>query len=120
MATVISNPLVSPRETSRLLASRIDLVARIDSSRVYASVPKSDNLENGFKDVTFVELARAVDKASWWLDSHLGNNHDPFEYFAYLGPRDLRYVVMIIAGIKTGRKVRPTASQVPSKTTWKR
>ena len=110
MASVTFSLPALPTEITRLLASRIDFLARTDSTRVYASIPKYDDPKDGFRDVTYAELAKAIDRASWWLDSRLARSHGEFECFAYFGPRDLRYVAMIIAGIKTGRKVKDPRS----------
>jgi hypothetical protein len=109
---VMANPSPPdlPEDPSRLLASRVDHYARLNGSRVYASIPRSDHLEDGFQDITYTQLAGAIDQASWWLDTHLGKEHERFECFAYFGPRDLRYVALIIAGIKTGRMARITQS----------
>ena len=91
---------------TNLLAARIDHYAQKEPNRIYASVPKSDNLDDGFRDITYRDLARAINKACWWLDTRLLQVQDTsFPTFAYSGSRDLRYIALFIAGIKTGRKV---------------
>ncbi len=49
----------------RLLPTIIDSYAEQKPGRVYASIPVSnDDLSLGFKDISYLEFARAIDKAS--------------------------------------------------------
>lgn len=95
-----------PKDRSRLLAARIDLYAQQDGSRTYAAIPETDDVRHGFRDITWAEFAQAIDQAAWWLDATLGTRTNEFECFAYLGARDLRYIALTVAAVKTGRKVK--------------
>ena len=44
----------------------------------------------------------------WWLDEALDKAGKEVCTFAYFGPTDLRYVMFVLAGMKTGRKVSDT------------
>lgn len=88
----------------RLIPAIIDDHAGSQPDRVYAAVPvDQDNLNRGYKDITYKHFARAVDAASHWLDDTLGKSNGNFETFIYLGARDLRYAIMALAAAKTGR-----------------
>ncbi|KAG9666459.1 acetyl-CoA synthetase-like protein, partial [Aureobasidium melanogenum] len=96
----------SPEFGTRLLPTLIDDIATTTPNRVYASVPRDDtDISKGFKDITYAELARAVDALSWWLDETLGKADGTFSTFAYFGPRDLGYAIVVVAAAKVGRKV---------------
>ena len=98
-----------PSLVPRLIAARVDFFGEHEPQRCYASIPHaSGRLEDGFRDITYQMLALAIDKAAWWLDSVLSSTQTSVspETFAYSGPNDLRYPVLAVAGIKTGRKVR--------------
>ncbi|KAG9944022.1 acetyl-CoA synthetase-like protein, partial [Aureobasidium melanogenum] len=96
----------SPEYGTRLLPTLIDEIATTTPNHVYASVPKDDaDLSKGFRNVTYVEFARAIDALSWWLDKTLGKADGTFPTFAYFGPRDLGYAIVVVAAAKVGRKV---------------
>ena len=92
----------------RLIAARVDYYGEHEPQRSYASVPLTDRLEDGYREITYQMLASAVDRAAWWLDSMLpiAQGSTPPQTFAYFGPNDLRYTILALAGIKTNRKVR--------------
>ena len=90
---------------SRLITSTIDHHAAETPDRTYASIPRSKHLSEGFVDVTYKQLANAIDHASWWLDSKLGRCIGSFDTFAYSGPKDLRYPILAVAAAKVGRRV---------------
>ena len=56
-----------------------------------------------FEPVTYATLARAIDCAAWWLDEHLGFRSG--QTFSYHGPQDIRWTLLCVAAIKTGRVV---------------
>ena len=90
----------------RLLPPLITHFAKTDPTKVYASIPRcNEDLAQGFRDITYMTFANAINKAAWWLEGRLGKSNGEFETFAYLGPRDLRYAILAVAAIKVGRKV---------------
>lgn len=89
--------------------------ARTTPTRVFCETARSDWRARAGRDaarsVSYAELARAVDRASWWLDDVMGGGPDDHRKdggpaaFVYVGPNDLRYVVAIVAAQKTGRQL---------------
>jgi acyl-CoA synthetase (AMP-forming)/AMP-acid ligase II len=73
--------------------------------RTYATIPKSDKLEDGFRNFTYRELERGMDKMSWWLEEKLEKSID-IDTVAYMGASDMRYVFLYLAAVKTRRKVK--------------
>lgn len=83
--------------------------AQTPPPRIYASIPVSpSDLSAGYRDVTYTQLLRAVDRAARWLDATLPpppTTTTTRPTFAYLGPRDLRYPIHVLAAIKTSRRL---------------
>lgn len=94
----------SPQYGKRLIPQIVDELANTDPTRIYASFPRSTNVSDGFRDVTFRELAQAADAASWWLERKIGRS-DSSETLAYMGLSDIRYTVVFLAAVKCGFKV---------------
>jgi hypothetical protein len=89
----------------RVLPAIIDDYAKVAPDKIYAVIPvNDDDLSQGFKNITYEQFANAVNAASWWLESTLGQSSS-FETFAYYGLRDLRYTILVIAAAKVQRKV---------------
>lgn len=91
----------------RLLPQVVDHYARLEPTRVYASVPRSAvDLADGFQDVTMAKLASIVNSLSWWLEGTVGVGS--LNAIAYIGPADIRYAAMFLAAVKCGYKVCTT------------
>ncbi|KAL8646101.1 MAG: hypothetical protein Q9210_006319 [Variospora velana] len=89
----------------RLLVSLIDEYALNEPNRPWAAIPRSDdNLADGFVNISFGQFAKAINRAAVWLDQVLGASDGSFETFAYAGEKDIRYPIMGVAAVKTGRK----------------
>jgi acyl-coenzyme A synthetase/AMP-(fatty) acid ligase len=86
----------------RLLPHIVDARAKAGYSQPFAMYAKSIDAAEGFRSVSYAQIANAVNRASWWLDTELGEKEHTFVYF---GPNDLRYIIFVLATIKTGRKV---------------
>ena len=91
----------------RLIPQLIDERAESNPQGSVWSVPKSSNLADGFRDISYGQVARAINKAAWWIDEHIGKS-TTFENLAYIGPPDLRYSILTIAAQKTGHTVSRT------------
>ena len=89
----------------RLIPVLIDEASRNTPEKVYASIPRSADLSDGFEDITYKRFSNAINRAASWLDSALGGRGST-GVFAYAGSKDLRYMVLTVAAIKTGRAVR--------------
>ncbi|TVY80570.1 Non-canonical non-ribosomal peptide synthetase FUB8 [Lachnellula suecica] len=70
----------------RLLPHIVDGRARSGYPRPYAMYPLSRDCSKGFQSISYARLANAGT-------------------FAYLGPNDLRYVILVLAAMKTSRKI---------------
>ena len=89
----------------RLLGAVIDQRALDNHQRPYASIPISTDPSDGFRDISYRVFANAINRCALWMMHHIGLSHN-FENLAYLGPNDLRYVILCMAAVKTGRVVR--------------
>ena len=89
----------------RLLPHIVDERARTGYERPFALYPHSKVPGQGFKSVSYAQVANAVNRAAWWLDLSIPKNGEREFPVAYLGPNDLRYIVFVLATMKTGRKV---------------
>ena len=89
----------------RLLPAVLDYAGTKTPSNIYASVPRSSDISDGFWNITINEVLRAVDSFAWWLRDHYGPS-DNFETLTYVGVSDLRYVMFFYAAVKCGYKVR--------------
>ena len=72
-----------------------------DPDRAWVLMPKTDNLQEGYFIVTYVQLANAVDKVSWWLDENLPPQN---KTLIYQGPNDVRWAFILFAAQKTRRE----------------
>lgn len=82
----------------------VDERARDTPDRPYAITPRSEKLDDGYVSLTYAQLAKAVDRMSWWLDQKLGKASS-FDVVAYIGSNDLRYAFLYFAALKTRRQV---------------
>ena len=108
-----------PRYGARLLPQVVDQLAVSDPIRVYASIPISSDLSAGFRDVSMLDMAAAIDSFAWWLETNIGRSSQ-FETLSYMGVSDVRYAIVFLAAVKCGYKVNarlPSHSrQVPALT----
>lgn len=93
----------------RLLLPLLEQIAKSDPERVYASIPKTNFLNGGYRDITYHELACAVNRAAGWLEDTLGASLT-FETLAYIGQPDIRYFILVLAASYVGYKVIPVKS----------
>ncbi|KAF7898165.1 hypothetical protein EAF00_004611 [Botryotinia globosa] len=88
----------------RLIAHYIHQSAIDEPHRVCISSPLTSEPRDGFEEITFSHLDKAIDIASNWVEKNAGIGTD-FDFIAYIGPHDLRYILLMIAAIKTGHKL---------------
>lgn len=100
----ILNQTPAPEYGRRLIPNIIDERAESDPTKAFASIPRSKDLADGFVDITYALIANAINRASWWLSHSMGNT-ETSEVFAYLGPNDLRYPILLVATMKCGYQV---------------
>ncbi|KAF8857823.1 acetyl-CoA synthetase-like protein [Acephala macrosclerotiorum] len=88
----------------RLIPTLVDEIAQNDPSKVFASIPKSFDLKEGYVYVTYDKLSRAINRAAAFLEGKFGKS-TTFETLAYLGPFDIRYFVLICSACRVGYKL---------------
>ena len=95
---------VEPRYGSRLLPQVVDELAWSNPKRIYATLPLSSDLTQGFRDVTMLQVSQAVNRIAYWLEHIIGRS-TTFETLSYMGLPDLRYAIVFLAAVKCGYKV---------------
>ena len=88
----------------RLLPQVLDEHSRLTPERLYASIPYSTDLSQGFRDITCRDMSDATNAVAYWLQGKIGRSSDS-EVLAYMGVPDLRTAVMFLAGVKCGYQV---------------
>ncbi len=106
MSDVPELPSVKIPHGRRLIPPYIDRFAAETPERVFARIPETNDLKDGYQDVTFWDLARGVNRAAEWLESRFGRDKGDFETLAYIGVFDLRYFLFMVGAGKIGYKVR--------------
>ena len=99
-----STTIDRPDYGRRLIPSLIDEKAFSTPHGVYCYLPRTSSIEDGFRPIDFQTLANAINTCAWWLEAEVGKC-DAYSTLAYLGPSDLRNIILIVASIKTGHKV---------------
>lgn len=87
----------------RLVPQVLDDLASNNPHRVYAAIPKTAEVKDGYQDVTVADLACAVNFMSKWIEDKFGKSTN-FETITYIGLSDLKGVVTFLAAVKTGYK----------------
>ncbi|KAL1885457.1 putative NRPS-like protein biosynthetic cluster [Paecilomyces lecythidis] len=87
----------------RLFAGTLDAAAQKSPDRMACVIPKGTEVSDGFHNLTFKELAHAVNYTSWWIEENIGRSSN-LETLSYMSSNDVRYIVFVIACNKTGYK----------------
>ncbi|TRX90977.1 hypothetical protein FHL15_008182 [Xylaria flabelliformis] len=85
----------------RVVPSVIDQLARICPAKTWVSFIRN---HTEVQHISFRCCAAAVNAASWWLKATLGTSKT-FETVAYIGPNDIRYLILFSAAAKCGYKL---------------
>ncbi|OAT05989.1 AMP-binding enzyme [Blastomyces gilchristii SLH14081] len=95
-------PLPGVVHGNRVVATIIETRAKAGANtQPWVSVPIDDNdISSGYRDVSFQQLNNAANHAARWLSQALPATSEPFQYFAYAGPKDLRYPCLAVAAAK--------------------
>jgi hypothetical protein len=95
-----------------LLPVALDNLANLEPHRLFALIAHDATAERGFWEVTFQDLANAVNHAAWWLENTLGKPEPgSFPTVTYIGAGDIRYYALLLGSIKVGYKVRNQRSR---------
>ncbi|KAJ5156626.1 AMP-binding enzyme [Penicillium capsulatum] len=85
----------------RIPISVIESRAQNPDDKPWVSVPiNEEDLSRGFKDISFRQLNNWANHAAHWLSQNLPQTDEPFQSFAYAGPKDLRYPILATAVAK--------------------
>ncbi|KAH8890531.1 acetyl-CoA synthetase-like protein [Thozetella sp. PMI_491] len=87
----------------RLLVSLIDDRAATQPDREWVYIPNTSDPKDGWKKITFAQLASAVNRVAHRIVDTIGRQADgEFPTIAYLGPNDVRYQVFALGAVKAG------------------
>lgn len=90
----------------RLLPNIIDQIAGQEPTRECIQVPRSSEPSDGWRIVTWKDMANAVNRCAHRITELCGKPQEgSFPTIAYIGPNDARYFVMMIGASKAGYKV---------------
>ena len=84
VASIVAH-MGDPAYGQRLIPTLVDEMAISIPDHIYALIPRNPDFTGGFDQVTSRTLARAVNRAAFWIDGKLGKSCK-FETIAYLGP----------------------------------
>jgi acyl-CoA synthetase (AMP-forming)/AMP-acid ligase II len=102
---MVSQSFAWPNGRKKLLNHIVDDIARAHPNAPYAEIPvSSTSFDQGFRKVSYRAFANAINGMAWWLEKTLGKGQS-FETLAYIGPNDLRHVILLLAAVKAGFKV---------------
>ncbi|KAF6838948.1 nonribosomal peptide synthetase [Colletotrichum plurivorum] len=87
----------------RLIPQVLDEIAESDPHAEILSVPRSSDPKDGWKAITYKQVANAVNRiAQKILDKRGKPAPGTFPTLTYIGPSDARYLIIVIACIKAG------------------
>ncbi|KAI9739037.1 MAG: putative NRPS-like protein biosynthetic cluster [Cirrosporium novae-zelandiae] len=94
----------------RLFPHIIDKIARDEPLKIYATIPKQNDISKGWQDVTYGNLASSINWMAWWLEGHLGKPKKfGEETIAFMALSDIRYPIFFYAAMKVGYQVLITS-----------
>ena len=103
-----SRPEHWPQFTSELLPNILFTVASQYPDLIHCEYPRTDNVADGFRKITFKEVANAAHAVAWWIEENVGKpaNNDGGDMLVYMGPNDLCYALLVLGSVMAGYKVR--------------
>lgn len=102
-----TNETAKPTYGRRLLPQVVDHIAATDPERECFTIPRSSDAKDGWKAVTFKQYANAINHVVHRIFATCGHPlAGTCPTIAYIGPNDARYVVVTLAAVKAGYKVR--------------
>ncbi|KAF4463402.1 transferase family [Fusarium albosuccineum] len=85
----------------RLIPQIADNLASLEPHRIIYSITKSSKISDGFQHVSARAFLKAIDKTAWRLHSQVGES-SVVQTVAYIGPHDLRHILLMYACVKVG------------------
>jgi hypothetical protein len=105
-----TRPSPWPRATNELLPHTLFKLAAQYPSATYAEFPVNpSNIEDGYRKITYAEVANAVNSFAWWVEENVGKlreeEQNGTQTLVYMGPNDIRYAVLCLGSVIAGYKV---------------
>lgn len=94
----------TPEYGRRVLINVIDDTAAAEPTKPLTLIPKSSNASDGWRVVTFREMADAIDYWAHQISEATKDATQPFPTLAYIGGNDVRYAIFFLACVKAGCK----------------
>ena len=104
------SPPAPPQCGRRLLSHLIDSRAAAKHTRPFASIPRSNNVQDGYRDISYALFANAINRLAHWIHDEIGEPDRECEPLVFLAPGDFRYQVFTMAAVKAGYIVCQLAS----------
>lgn len=99
-------PATWPCGLSTLCSQQLTRVVTSYPDVVYAEVPR---MPDGFDyvSITYRQLNNAVNVFAWWVERTVGvpDKAEQFPTMVYMGPNDLRYVILLLGAVRVGYKM---------------
>lgn len=104
---MVSRPQKWPQAVDELLPNILVRLAAQHPDLTYSEYPRTNHAADGYRKITFKEVANSVHAAAWWIDQNVGKpkQDDGSETLVYMGPNDLRYGILILGSVMVGYKV---------------
>ena len=93
----------SPSITKRLPDS-VDELSRDFPNNTFLTIPHDGDLSRGWRNISYREVAQAVDGMCTWLEENFGVGTRNVDVAAYIGINDARYAVTEVGLMKAGYK----------------
>ncbi|KAI4930122.1 hypothetical protein J4E85_004746 [Alternaria conjuncta] len=105
-----TRPAPWPQATNELLPNTLFKLAAQYPSATYAEFPVNPHkIEDGYRQITFAEVANAVSAFAWWLEENIGKlqeeEKDGTRTLVYMGPNDIRYAILCLGSVIAGYKM---------------
>jgi acyl-CoA synthetase (AMP-forming)/AMP-acid ligase II len=107
-----NRPSAWPKVVNELLPNTLFRLAAQYPDLTYSEYPHNPiNASDGFRKITYREVANAVHAVAWWIEENVGKpkNDDGSETMVYMGPNDLRYGILVLGSVMVGYKVSSSA-----------
>lgn len=89
----------------RLMTSIIDDLACSNPQKTFMSIPAGESVTDGQRDISYAEMAHAINRCAWWITDTLGKGVNFPTIATYMSPMDFRHAILIFGSIKAGYQV---------------
>lgn len=102
-----SRPRIWPRAVNELLPNTLFRLASQYPDLTYSEYPRTNKAADGYRKITYKDVANAVHAVAWWIDQNVGKpaKDRGVETMVYMGPNDLRYGILVLSSVMVGYKV---------------